>query len=567
MWMIELPPFIPFFIGALIALVTRGYLRTILILTIPILGFIQLWYVPEGVHLNFTFLSYELSPYRVDKLSLLFGYLFHLAAFISLIYSIHVRDTVQQVSSMLYAGSALGAVFSGDLLSLFVFWEFLALSSVFLIWARKTNKAYASGLRYLIFQVFSGVLLLVGALLFEHQTGTLIFNKIGLNDYGLAGWLIFFAIGIKCAFPFLHNWLTDSYAEATPTGSVFLSAFTTKVAIYTLARAFPGTEILIYIGAIMTCFPIFYAVIENDLRRVLAYSMINQIGFMVTGIGIGTALAINGAVSHAFNDVIFKGLLFMSMGAVLHMTGKINGSDLGGLYKSMPKTTILCIIGAASISAFPLFSGFVSKSMVMSAALEGDYNFIWLMLLFASAGVFHHAGIKIPFFAFFSHDSGIRTTEPPVNMLIAMSIAAVLCIAIGVYPSGLYHLLPYYTEYNPYDAPHVLAQTQLLFFSALAFVWLKLKNLYPPELHSVNLDAEWLYRRFAPNLITKSFNIIVNIDDYFRKKIIFYFKQCYKLLFYYNNPVGFLSQSKMTGTMVMWVVVLLFTYLLFSFFI
>jgi len=565
MWMNEIPPFVPFFIAALFALFTRGYIRSLCMLAAPILGIIHLWFLPEGIYLTYNFLNYELIPYRVDKLSLLFGYLFHIAAFIAIIYAIHIRDTLQQVTSMLYAGSALGAVFAGDLLTLFVFWEFLAISSVFLIWARGTNKAYASGIRYLMIQIFSGLLLLVGAIFFEQQTGTLVFSKIGLENYGIAGWLIFFAIGIKCAFPLFHNWLTDSYAEATPTGSVFLSAFTTKVAIYALARAYPGTEILIYIGAAMTCFPIFYAVIENDLRRVLAYSMINQIGFMVTGIGIGTALAINGAISHAFNDVIFKGLLFMSMGAVLHMTGKINGSELGGLYKSMPKTTLLCIIGAASISAFPLFSGFVSKSMVMSAALENNHDIVWLMLLFASAGVFHHAGIKIPFFAFFAHDSGIRTSEPPFNMLFAMSIAAALCITIGVYPAFLYQLLPYDTGYNPYTATHVLAQTQLLFFSALAFVWLNLKGMYPPELRTINIDAEWMYRRFGPHFLTSFFTILFKIDNTVRNRLLFYIKQFTNILFYYNKPTGSFSQTKMTGTMVIWVVILLFMYLIFSF--
>jgi len=239
---------------------------------------------------------------------------------------------------------------------------------------------------------------------------------------------------------------------------------------------------------------------------------------MVVGIGIGTALAINGAVSHAFNDVIFKGLLFMSMGAVLHMTGKINGSELGGLYKTMPKTTILCIVGAASISAFPLFSGFVSKSMVMSAALEEGYDWIWLMLLFASAGVFHHAGIKIPYFAFFAHDSGIRANDPPKNMILAMAISAGLCIAIGIYPAALYSLLPYDTGYNPYDATHVLAQTQLLFFSALAFVWLNLKGMYPPELRSTNLDFDWVYRRALPTVLQNMFTFIWQADRTLRQK-------------------------------------------------
>ena len=408
------------------------------------------------------------------------------------------------------------------------------------------------------------VILLIGALFYAAENGTLAFGYIGLD--GIAGWLIFIAFGIKCAFPMAHNWLTDAYPEATVTGTVFLSAFTTKVAVYALARAYPGTELLVYIGAAMTCFPIFFAVIENDLRRVLAYSLINQVGFMVVGIGIGTALAINGAVSHAFNDVIFKGLLFMSMGAVLHMTGRINGSDLGGLYKTMPKTTVLCIVGAASISAFPLFSGFVSKSMVMSAALENGYDWIWLMLLFASAGVFHHAGIKIPYFAFFAHDSGIRASDPPNNMLLAMLIAAVLCIAIGVYPAALYSLLPYDTGYNPYDATHVLAQTQLLFFSALAFVWLNLRGMYPPELRSTNLDFDWAYRRAFPVALQNMFSVIWKADHAIRQAFLLRLNRSLTFLSrHYEGPSRLLSRTYPAGSMVMWVAVILATYLLLSF--
>jgi multicomponent Na+:H+ antiporter subunit D len=547
MWIIEIPPFLPFFIGALIAAVTRGTLRGAIMVAIPVVSALHLWMVPEGIHLQFAFFDYQLTPYRVDKLSLMFGYVFHIAAFIAVIYSLHVRDTMQQVAALMYAGSGLGAVFAGDLLTLFVFWEFLAFTSVFLIWARRTSRSYQAGMRYLIIQVLSGVILLIGALFYAAEK-------------------IFIAFGIKCAFPFAHNWLTDAYPEATVTGTVILSAFTTKVAVYSLARAYPGTELLVYIGAAMTCFPIFFAVIENDLRRVLAYSLINQVGFMVVGVGIGTALAINGAVSHAFNDVIFKGLLFMSMGAVLHMTGRINGSDLGGLYKTMPKTTVLCIVGAASISAFPLFSGFVSKSMVMSAALENGYDWIWLMLLFASAGVFHHAGIKIPYFAFFAHDSGIRTSDPPNNMLLAMLIAAVLCIGIGVYPAALYSLLPYDTGYNPYDATHVLAQTQLLFFSALAFVWLNLKGMYPPELHSTNLDVEWFYRRLFPVVIQNLFAAIWKLDGALRRAFVTGLHQCLHYLSgIYHVPSGLLTSARPAGSMAMWVAIFLAGYLFLSF--
>ena len=494
--MTELPPFAIFFLGAFATGLLRGPVRSVVLVLVPLLSAWVLWQSPSDLELQVSFLGQDLLLHRADRLSLLFAYAFHLAALIAVIYALHIRDAVQQVAGLLYAGSALGIVLAGDLLTVFVFWELLALSSAFLIWARRSDRAFAAGMRYLVIQSVSGVLLLAGALFYAREFGTLQFDQIGLS--GIHGWLIFVAVGIKAAFPLLHNWLTDAYPEATPTGTVFLSSFTTKVAVYMLARAYPGTELLIYIGAVMACFPIFYAVIENDLRRVLAYSMINQVGFMVCGIGIGTAMAINGAVAHAFNDIIFKGLLFMAMGAVLHQTGRINGSELGGLYKTMPKTAALCMVGAASISAFPLFSGFVSKTLIMAEALNNDHDLVWLMLLFASAGVFHHAGIKIPYFAFFAHDSGIRTTDPPKNMLVAMSISALACVVIGVYPDLLYRALPYQISYSPYDVSHVLAQTQLLFFSALAFVWLNLRGLYPPELHSVNLDADWLYRRLGP---------------------------------------------------------------------
>jgi multicomponent Na+:H+ antiporter subunit D len=553
-------PFLVFYIGAAVVAVTKGRVRSAVLLAIPLIGAFNLFAMGDNGGQNITLLDFTLTPVRLDSLSLLFGYLFHLAAFLGIIFSLHLRDTTQHVTGVLYAGSALGAVFAGDLITLFIFWELLAITSAFLILARRTERSRRVALRYLIIQVLSGVILLAGVMVRYQQTGSLAFDYIGLE--GLGAWLIFLAFGIKCAFPFLHNWLTDAYPEATPTGTVFLSAFTTKVAVYALARAFPGTELLVYIGATMTMFPIFFAVIENDLRRVLAYSLINQIGFMVCGIGIGTALALNGAVSHAFNDVIFKGLLFMSMGAVLHMTGRINGSELGGLYKSMPLTTTFCIVGAASISAFPLFSGFVSKSMVMVAAIEEGYPIVWLALLFASAGVFHHAGIKIPFFAFFAHDSGIRTTEPPRNMLIAMGIAAAICIFNGSYPWVLYSLLPFPVDYEPYTAAHVLTQSQLLFFSALAFCWLKLSGLYPPELPGINIDAEWLYRKAGPAVAPRLAALVsgVRIGSLTRaqRRLERFIAQVYR----HHGPEGVLARTWTTGGTVLWVALLLGGYLI-----
>ena len=564
--MSELPPFLLYFAAAALLAVTRGLPRQLILLATPLVTGLYLWLgINPGTDVAYTLMSYELMVVRADKLSLLFSYLFCIASFFAGIFSLHVKDTKQHIAGVIYAGSALGAVFSGDLITLFIFWELLAISSVFLIWARGTERALKAGMRYLVYQVLSGVLLLAGALVYYHKTGSLAFDHIGL-DAGVAGWLIFIAFGIKSAFPFLHSWLTDGYPEATVTGTVLLSAFTTKVAVYALARGFAGEEILIYIGVTMACFPIFYAVIENDLRRVLAYSLINQVGFMVTGIGIGTALALNGAVAHAFSDVIFKGLLFMSMGAVLYRVGNINGSDLGGLYKSMPKTAMLCIIGALSISAFPLFSGFVSKSMVMTALMKEDYGYFWLLMLFASAGVFHHAGIKIPYFAFFHHDSGIRTQEAPRNMLVAMGVAALLCVFIGTQPQYLYALLPWEVEYWPYDVTHVLAQLQLLFFSALAFVWLNKQGLYPPELHSVNLDMEWFYRRLVPAGAQRTLNLLRSAKETTLTTVTTHMQGMQNK--FGKSPMAkyHLSESWPTGSMVFWISAILAAFLLLGLF-
>ena len=336
--MAELAPGLILIFGALLVpVLPHGKVRNAYMALLPVLGFYGLTQMAPGAHGGFEAFGYQFAPVRVDRLSLVFGYIFHIAVLLSVVYAFHIRDTVQQVAALVYAGSAIGGVFAGDLITLFVYWEGTAISSVFLIWASRNERALRAGMRYLIIHVGSGVLLIAGAAIHYQATGSLAFDKMELN--GLGPTLIFLAFGIKCAFPLLHNWLQDAYPEATVTGTVFLSAFTTKLAVYALARGFPGTEMLIWIGATMTAFPIFYAVIENDLRRVLSYSLNNQLGFMVVGIGIGTELSLNGTAAHAFAHILYKALLFMSMGAVLYRTGTIKGTDLGGLYKTMPWTT------------------------------------------------------------------------------------------------------------------------------------------------------------------------------------------------------------------------------------
>jgi multicomponent Na+:H+ antiporter subunit D len=559
----ELSPGWILILGALPVPLLPDRLRSAWLLALPILAFAQLVSLPDGLMGQVELFGLQLTTARVDGLSRFFGYAFVVAALLGAIYALHLQDRLQHVAGLVYAGAALGAVFAGDLLTLFFFWETISIASVFLIWAARTPRAYRAGMRYLTLQIGSGLLLLLGLLLHYRATGSLTFEHIGLESPG--GPLIFFAFGIKCAFPLLHNWLQDAYPESTVTGTVLLSAFTTKVAVYALARGFAGTELLVPIGAVMTAFPIFYAVIENDLRRVLAYSLNNQLGFMVVGIGIGTELALNGAVAHAFADIVFKALLFMSMGAVLFRVGTVKGSELGGLYKSMPWTTGFCMIGAASISAFPLFSGFVTKSMVIAAAMEQDRLWLWLVLLFASAGVFHHAGIKIPYFAFFAHDSGKRCKEAPLNMLVAMALAAALCIAIGSLPGIFYDLLPFRAEFRPYTPDHVSAQLQLLFWSALAFTLLIRTGIYPPELLSTNVDFDWFYRRLGRAAAENAGRVAAGLWFAFADSVAGLGNRAIAAVRAHHAAGGIPARMTETSSMVFWTTVLLATYLLLSY--
>jgi len=564
--MISILPTAFIFIAAalVLGLLPKGNVRGVILLITPILAAWQIWNLPVGIFAQVEFVGQTLDMMRVDKLSRIFGLIFCLAAFLGNLYAWHVRDFIQQIAALLYAGAAIGAVFAGDLITLFFYWEGTALASVFLIWARRTEGSYHTGMRYLIIQITSGVILLAGTALLYRETGSITFERMTLGSLGT--WLIFLSFGIKCAFPLLHNWLQDSYPAATITGTVILSAFTTKLAVYALARGFAGTELLIYIGAVMTLFPIFFAEIENDLRRVLAYSLNNQLGFMVVGIGVGTEMAINGTASHAFAHILYKALLFMSVGAVMLRTGTSKASELGGLCRTMPRTAIFCLIGAASISAFPLFSGFVTKSLIMDETANQHYPIIWAILVFASAGVLSHSGIKIPYFTFFGHDSGLRPNEAPIHMQMAMGFTAFLCVFIGVYPEPLYALLPYEVVYRPYTMSHVVGQLQLLCFALLAFAVLMRRGIHPPEIRAVNLDVDWIYRRFIPTFYNIIYNSVAKVFIFIEAVIISVIQMTIKGLYKLHGPETGVSRMRGVGAMVMWVAILLGVALISSYF-
>ena len=486
----DFPPAAILILGALLVPFFKGKAKNWYVILLPAAAFYLISQLQVGSSWQVHFFGFDLTFLRVDKLSKVFGYIFTLNAVAAFVYAFYLKDNTQHVAAVIYIGSALGVVFAGDLVSFYFFWEVMAVASTFLILSRKTDKAQKAGMRYIMVHIFGGLCLLAGIVIYITETGSIAFNPMA--DRNLGTYLILIGLLVNAAAPPLHAWLPDAYPEATVTGGVILSAYTTKTAVYTLVRGFPGWEILIVVGCIMTIYGIIYALLENDMRRILAYSIINQVGFMVCGVGIGTAMSINGTVAHAFCHIIYKSLLWMSAGSVLYMVGKSKCTDLGGLYKTMPWTLIFGAVGALSISSFPATSGFTSKSLIIDGAIHEHLMWVWLVLEVASAGVFLHAGIKFPYFVFFAKDQGLRPGETNKGMLIAMGFMAFMCIFLGLYPQPLYDVLPHVVPYQAYTFTHVIAQLQLLMLSCLVF-FLFLKLLKRTE--TISIDTDWFYRK------------------------------------------------------------------------
>jgi len=543
--------------GAFLLPFLRGSVRSIAVLVAPTLALVALWQLPEGRLWEMQWLDYQLAPLAVDKLSRLFATIFALMAAVGGLFALRQESRLEISAAFLYAGAAIGVALAGDLVTVFVFWEVMAVGSTLVLWSANTRLAWAASLRYAMVHLAGGVILFAGIAGHLASTGDASFTRMQADS--VSSWLILIGFLINAGAPPLSAWLPDAYPEASWSGTVFLSAFTTKTAVYVLLRGFPGTEILIWIGIFMIFYGIVYALLENDMRRILAYSIVNQVGFMIAGIGIGTELALNGAAAHAFSHIIYKALLLMSAGVVLAATGRRKCSELGGLFHSMPITTICGTIGALAISSFPLTSGFVSKSMISQAAADGHLQAVWLFLAAASAGVFLHAGIKFPWFVFFQKDSGLRPADPPASMRWAMILFAILCIALGVWPEPLYAMLPYAVDYVPYTAAHVVTQLQLLLFSGLAFfVMLDYLKRTP----TITLDVDWSWRVLLP-AVGRAFGDALRLC---REGLL---QQASALLAAatgfverHRRPDGLLVRSWPTGSMALWVMVMLLAYLL-----
>lgn len=502
-------PAVVMILGASVLTVLPQKIRASVFLVFPLIALVVLWTYPDEYAIQLTFGDYELVPVYVDALSKIFGTIFALIAVVGGVYALHIKDLGQQVNALVYAGGALGVTLAGDLLTLIIFWEIMAISSVWLVWARKTEETDRAGMRYLLVHVFGGGLLLTGILWHFSESGSLAIPSFP-DLYTIPSVLMLLGVALNAAVPPLHAWLADAYPKATITGAVFLSAFTTKSAVYVMIRMFPGWEILIWVGVVMALYGAVYALLSNDIRRILAYSIISQIGYMVAAVGIGTEMAINGATAHAFSHILYKSLLFMGAGAVIYSTGKSKLTELGGLASKMKLTLLFYMIGAFSISGFPLFNGFISKSMVIDAVGHAHFETAVLLLLLASIGSFLHTGLKLPYFTWFSESKSEITVKPlPTNMLIAMGIGSFFCILFGIFPGLLYSYLPYPVEYEPFTIYHLVETTQILVFSFIGF-WI-LRNILAGE-PFIALDTDWFYRKPA-TVVRKVF--VLSVDRFY----------------------------------------------------
>lgn len=504
-------------LGGLLTPLFKGKAQKPYIISVALAAFGAWLIMSEGTYGQVSMLGMELTLGRVDKLALAFGFIFTLAAFIGIVFSLNEDRPWHHVAAFVYAGGALGVAYAGDFLSLLIFWEFMAFSSVFLILFKNTKESRAAAYRYILVHAFSGVAVMGGIFFIYMNTGSMDFTLDNIASGGLLGSsCLLLGFLINAAVTPFGPWLPDAYPQGTVHGAVFLSAFTTKSAVYALARGFAGHEvygikILIILGVLMALWGVVYAVMENDIRRLLAYHIISQVGYMVAAVGIGTEMAINGATAHALAHILYKGLLFMGTGSVIYMTGKSKLNELGGLYKRMPLTFILYMIGGFAISSVPFFSGFVSKSIVLSAAGTEGMMWVFFLLTLASAGTFLHTGLKLPYYTFMGKDRGVEAKDPPKNMLIGMAMAAFMCIAIGCFPQVFYSLLPYDIDYHPYTPEHLI-WTSLILLTTWA-VFHRFINKLDGE-YTVSVDTDWFYRKAGPIFLSFAKNVMARVDDW-----------------------------------------------------
>ncbi|MEG0728833.1 MAG: Na(+)/H(+) antiporter subunit D [Anaerovoracaceae bacterium] len=498
--------------GGVLALILPQKLRQISLVLFPVLGILAFLTLKEGASLTYGFANgIDLQLLNVDKLSKAFVLIFLIISLVGGIYALNVKGKGEIAASLIYAGSSICVVFAKDYITLVLFWEIMAVSSLCLIWASRTKKARKAGFRYLLIHFLGGNLLMMGALIKVAGGINLIGQISGTND--LAFWLILIGVFVNGAVPPVHFWVADAYPEATISGTVFMGSFTTKVAIYAMIRLFAGSgEWVIWLGGFMAVFGAAMAIIENDIRRLLSYHIVSQLGMMVAAIGIGSELGIDGAVAHAVNNVIYKGVLLMGAGTLVFATGKRKITELGDindLYKKMPVTAITFLIGSLAIAGLPFLNGFASKGLITAAIHEGHYVVPGMLLTLAGVGTLLSITLKINYFVFFKNGGeeslDIQIQKVPWNMNLAMIILAILCVLIGIFPGILYDILPFGTDINPFTLEHIMEYVGIFAGGIISFTMFS-RIMKPHD--TISLDVDWVFRKPGITFLMSTANFV-----------------------------------------------------------
>ncbi|SFR44264.1 MULTISPECIES: Na(+)/H(+) antiporter subunit D [Halorubrum] len=454
------------------------------------------WTVPAGAHLQATFLGFDAVLLNVDEFSRLMGLIFGIIGAVAVLYSYASEaESVQTAFAFSYVATSYGAVFAGDWLTLLFFWELMAVTSTLLVWHYR-GEAVRAGFRYALFHGLGGTLLMAAVLGNYVAKGTFLFATVPGGPEtagmvaGLPAALAAVGIGVNVGFIGLHAWLPDTYPRPHIAASVFLCVFTTKTGVYGMYRAFPDGHVAIaYMGGGMAVFGATFALFQNDMRRLLSYHIQSQVGYMIAGVGIGSALSQAGAFAHVFNHILYKGLLFMTAGVVVYRTGEENLKKLGGLAREMPLTAGAFVVAALSIAGFPGFNGFVSKGIIISGShytfgkgplpLGGFGTLEWLLLL-GGVGTFM-SFIKFGYYAFFHGEYDGEVEDANRGQAAAMVTVAVLCVAYGIFDGALFALLPFDVTdgavvdhvYVTYTVPHVIEGALLGVLGLIGFALTK----------------------------------------------------------------------------------------------
>ncbi len=467
--------------------------------------------------------SFDFAGHTYSRIAV-FG--FALVGGLAVLYGLQGARTIEQAAALTAVASAIAISLANDFITLFLFWELLTVSvaGLILLNSDQSRTAYSQGMRVLIFHLVGGLLVLFGILEHSMATGSFLLTPPQAGH-------VFFALGFgfKAAFLPFHLWVAWGYPSASLFSSVVLAGLTTKIGVYALARILPAHDWIVLMGASMALFGVVCALLQKNMRRLLSYHIISQVGYMVAGVGLGTALSMDGGLLHVVNHMLYKALLFMSAGAVLYAVGTEDVHDLTHpeaddpsdtqplrpVWKALPLATIGAFVGAFAISGVPLFNGYVSKYLLKEAFY--GVQPAEAMLMIASIGTAASFS-KFLFFGFIKAKTR-RFRKPLLSMHIAIAAVAVLCVVLGIRPQWIHSVLPYGSSLEVYSWGGAGAALRLAVIGVAVFAVLARpldRGIPVPKWMSIEwlvlMPLQALFSRVAAAISARGTNLETHLD-------------------------------------------------------